>query len=118
MRPHPSTCATIPQWPGCRSALRPNLSSTSGGPPSRTVWARAGLKPAPAAVLCRPSRRPGFHYSVVDIPCRKERLPLTRRYFWAPVPMRVGGGAWLLCIVHALRDIKRGIGGILGMGVV
>ena len=31
MRPHPSTCATIPQRPGCRPALRPNLSSTSGG---------------------------------------------------------------------------------------
>ena len=29
-------------------------------------------------------------------PCEKERLPLTRRFFWAPVPMRVGGGAWLL----------------------
>ena len=29
-------------------------------------------------------------------PCEKERLPLTRRYFCAPVPMRVGGGAWLL----------------------
>ncbi len=29
-------------------------------------------------------------------PCEKERLPSTRRFFWAPVPMRVGGGAWLL----------------------
>ena len=39
------------------------------------MWARAGLKPAPAAVLCHPSRRPGFHYSIVDIPRKRSACP-------------------------------------------
>ena len=92
MRPHPSTCATIPQWPGCRSALRPNLSSTSGG------HRRGPFGQASDAYTIHVLSLPQTGVSLFGCRylCEKERLPSTRRFFWAPVPMRFGGGAWLL----------------------
>ena len=45
-------------------------------------------------------------------PCEKERLPSTRRYFCAPVPMISGGGARLLLWYMHCGCVKRGLGGI------
>ena len=107
MRPHPSTCATIPQWPGCRSALRSNLSSTSGG------HRRGSLGQACDAYTIHVSSLPQTGVSLFDCryPCEKERLPLTRRFFCAPVPMAVGGGAWLLLRYMRYVFVKRGMAG-------
>ena len=44
-------------------------------------------------------------------PCEKERLPLTRRFFWAPVLLIGSVGAWLLLWYMYYVIVKRGVAG-------
>ncbi len=108
--PHPSPGATSPQWPGCRwpdcrSALRPNLSSTSGG------HRRGPLGQASDAytILCRPSRRPGFNIRL--------SISLVKGAHTLDATILLGAGAdgrllWRLVVivVHALRECQARIG--------
>ena len=70
--PHPSPGVTIPQWPGCRSALRSNLSSTSGG------HRRGSLGQASDAYTIHVSSLPQTGVSLFDCryPCVKGALAL------------------------------------------
>ena len=106
MRPHPSTCATIPQWPGCRSALRPNLSSTSGGH-RRGPFGHGLPKPAPAAIHVLSLPQTGVSLFGCRYPCVKGALTLD-----AAILLGAGADAlrrWRLVVImiHALRDVKR-----------
>ncbi len=104
--PHPSPGATSPQWPGCRSALRPNLSSTSGGHRCGPF----GQASDAYTILCCPFRRPGFNIRL-SISLRKGALALD-------AAILLGAGAdgrrrWRLVVnvVYALWICQARIGG-------
>ena len=95
MRPHPSTCATIPQWPGCRSALRltyPQLRVlTYPQLLAGTVADRVGtggFETCPCRGPVSSLPQTGVSLFGCRYPCEKERLPLTRRLLLGAVPNR------------------------------
>ncbi len=115
MRPHPSTCAN-PTVAGLSICVASQPILNFWRAPLRTVWAGGGFETCPCRGPVSSLPQTGISIFGCRYPCEKERIPSTRRYFWAPVPMAVGCGARLLLWYMRCGVVKGGLSVVLGIG--